>query len=403
MFFDDIVIGSGLSALATCLGLKAHGRRIFVIGGRAGGFRHYPGTNVPADFAGLGGLGQYWHGVIPLSLNHRPFGYDDASWDWLAQYFYPRTDLVRYKGSANYFVPRAPVRPARAFAAMLRASEIGLVQQSALHVSVETDYNATTVTTELGHRFKARHVWFAAGATNTPALLARSGLIAPGARRVSDHVICYAGRTPSTTAGHEMMANVSRQREGVFFPFRFGNGKDNLVTLRPARFDFVGLDSGIAKRAVFGLPTNRVVASVAGNFSPGLIAEAAYNKFGLFPQAPYYSVYVQTVAANAWVLDESGRLSRNIEPSFADVLSRARSSLPFEGVELSRQADLYLPGIHLHGSLSVDEANRFGVGREFANLHVVDASGLQSIGPEHHSFAMMAAAYGRAFALANQD
>ena len=403
MFFDHIVIGSGLSALATSLGLSEHSRRICIIGGGAKGFRYYPGTKVPATFVGVGGLGQYWHGVIPLSFHHRPFGVDEGSWDRLAEYFYPRSNLQQYMGSNKYFVPCDPIRPAEAFTPLVKSHLVDFAHDSALRVSLGSDGNSAIVLTEAGYRVEGRHVWFAAGALNTPALLARSGLIGTGPRSLSDHVIGYAGRMAATAEVREMMSAVCRHRGGVLFPFRFGNGRDHLVTLRPARFDFAKLDSGIAKRAVFGLPASRVVAGIAGNLSPGLVAEAAFNKFGLFAQSAYYSVYVQTVASNAWWLDESGDLHVSHGSCASDALRGARATLPFGSVELSRQTDLYLPGIHLHGSLTVEETNLFGVGRVFKNLHVVDASGLQSIGPEHHSFAMMAAGYARAITIAKEE
>lgn len=57
--FDDIVIGSGLTALGTVLGLPA-GRRILVLAGEASGrFSHYDARGaVPCAFDGMGGLGE---------------------------------------------------------------------------------------------------------------------------------------------------------------------------------------------------------------------------------------------------------------------------------------------------------------------------------------------------------
>ena len=65
---DDIVIGSGLAALGTVLGLLAQPeRRIVVLCGPVeSSFLYYDDRRtVPCAFLGEGGLGSHWHGVIP--------------------------------------------------------------------------------------------------------------------------------------------------------------------------------------------------------------------------------------------------------------------------------------------------------------------------------------------------
>ncbi len=402
MPYDDIIIGSGLSALGVALGLRGKGRRILVVAGAESGFRHYPAANVPAARGGRGGMGSHWHGVIPLGLRHRPEGFEADHWTRLAQHFYPGAGLGTRIGDEQYFVPRRPIRPAEHFARLLSEGAVEIVDDDAVRLDVAEGDAPHRVQT--GDRDVAgRQLWLCAGALGTPGLLARSGLIAGGARTVSDHVIGYAGRLAASDESRAMMATVRRDSEGVFFPFRFGGDGDHFFTLRPARFDFAPLDAGIAKRAIFGLPANRVVSGLAGHMSPGLIAEALYNKLGLFPQARRYSVYFQTVVSDAYSLDEGGRLLPNPGQAVGSAIERARADLPFAGVEPSRQPELYIPGIHLHGSLTREECERFGPGRRFNSLHVADASALRDIGPEHHSFAMMATAFGRAVAAANQD
>lgn len=402
MPYDDIIIGSGLSALGVALGLRGKGRRVLVLAGAESGFRHYPAANVPAARNGRGGMGSYWHGVIPLSLRHRPTGFDDDHWTRLAQYFYPGADMGARIGNEQYFVPRRPIRPAEYFARLLSEGAIEIVDDDAMRLEV-TEGNTPHCVKTVGQDFAGRNLWLCAGALGTPGILTRSGLIAARARSVSDHVIGYAGQLAASDESRVMMATVLRDREGVFFPFRFGGGGDHFFTLRPARFDFAPLDAGIAKRAIFGLPANRVVSGIAGHMSPGLIAEALYNKLGLFPHARRYSVYFQTVVFDAYLLDEDGGLSLTSQGTSKAAIEQARAAVPFANVLPSRQPDLYIPGIHLHGSLTREECERFGPGRRYNSLHVADASALRDIGPEHHSFAMMAAAFSRAVAAANQD
>lgn len=403
MSYDHIVIGSGLSALATTLGLIERGQRVLVIAGSDRGFRRYPGSNVPAAYGGRGGLGEYWHGVIPLSLHHRPAGADDASWRGLADHFYPGVSLGARLGRQEYFVPRRPIRPAYHFADLASRGKVELVDGDVQTVEPRNgEGQLQAVETTSGHH-SARHLWLCAGALETPAILARSGLIAGGPRFVSDHVIGYAGQISAGPETDLLAAGVQRTADGVFFPFRFADGNDHFFTVRPARFDFATLDAGISKRAVFGLPTNRIVSGLAGNMSPGLISEALFNKFGLFPRAAKYSVYFQTAAPEAYVLYETGVLEPATTGAVTRAIMAACADVPFPGIEPTRQSALYIPGIHLHGSLTPDESERFGRGRDMRNIHLVDAASLRDIGPEHHSFVMMAAAYGRAAMVASEE
>jgi hypothetical protein len=403
MLFDDIIIGSGLSALATALGLRSQGRRILIVAGSDQAIRQYPNSNIPAARGSRGGMGQYWHGVIPLSLNHCPAGLTVAGWSELAGQFYAYADLHMLRGAEEYFVPHRPIRPAAHFLRLEGEGSIVISDDNAQRV--ELGQNASNLQRVIcdNDRYEARHIWLCAGALDTPRMLVRSRLIKSGPRPVSDHVIGYAGILDANADIEAMMKAVRRNRDGVIFPFRFSENRAHFYTLRPARFDFAKLDTGFAKRAIFGLPTSRLLSGLAGNFSLGLVSEALYNKLGVFPKSERYSVYFQTTAAEAYLLGDDGNITVNESHGINEVLRAAQSHMPFDQVLSTRQPTLYIPGIHLHGSLAREECQQFGLGREFPNLHVVDASALHDIGPEHHSFAMMAAAYNRAITVSSQD
>ena len=68
MVCDDLVIGSGLAALGVVRGLPK-GRRIVVVAGQPGvSVRRYDeASGIPCENLGIGGLGAFWHGVIPLT------------------------------------------------------------------------------------------------------------------------------------------------------------------------------------------------------------------------------------------------------------------------------------------------------------------------------------------------
>ena len=65
--YDDIVIGSGLSAIGTVLGLPATRRVLVLCGPAESATQYYDSTRrSPCSYLGYGGLGNFWHGVIPM-------------------------------------------------------------------------------------------------------------------------------------------------------------------------------------------------------------------------------------------------------------------------------------------------------------------------------------------------
>lgn len=390
MAFDDLIVGSGLSALGTALALSRTGRRVLCLAGDSPGrLSTYPGMNVPCEFEGPGGLGNFWHGVIPLARSRSFESLEEVTVRELLEHFYPGlpTESV---GSDALFVPYRPIRPMVHLNALAQDSKrFEMWQTHAL--SVRRVDGGIMCQTARG-TVEADRAWIACGALGTPRLLERSGLVEPKQRTVSDHIIGYAG----LLSAHESPAVVRKPRRvtgGLLFPCDYGAQRDVLYMPRPARFDFARLDAGIAKRAVFGLPTSRIIAGLAGRLSPGLLAEALYNKFGLFPVAPSYSVNYMIEAPALYRLDPDQGLLPPAADTIAGITGKAVEQAPFEGLQPTRRPELFVPGVHLHGSLTNEEREEFaGADR----MTVVDASALTSVGPDHHSFRMMALAYQRA-------
>jgi hypothetical protein len=389
--FEDIVIGSGLAALGAVIGLK-DSSSVLVLGGPAQGqFSHYDGrATVPSSYLGDGGLGNDWHGVIPTGWC-KDFGRrDDDAFAALFRRFYPHTDPRPRLGRPWLFVPWKPIRPRQEFARLQqeRGSRLTLAQELALSFRASRAGVAVTTATET-HR--ARRLWVAAGALHTPGLLDRSlgGGIARGL--VSDHVGCYVGQADGLAA-----PSIHRGRDGAYFQAWQGSCADALYTLRPARFAFRTLDHGIEHRAVFGLPTGSAIAKISKRMSPGLLAEAFYNRFGLFPAAPRYSVYAQVLVRDAYAVDGSETALAAQARAIRAATDAARAQAPFAGVRVSQRPELTIPGIHLHHSVDLQALARAGVGDADFPVQVVDASVLSEIGPEHHSFKMMLVALDRA-------
>jgi hypothetical protein len=390
MEFDDIVIGSGLSALGAALGTDAKRRVLVIANPLAGKFLYYDDKQtVPCAFSGAGGLGNDWHGVIPTGWRNNFGGADASGFAQLLRYFYPHVELGERLQAPWLFVPWRAVRPRREFERLklLRADRLTVLHDSAIGISLNA--RGAEVTTS-GSSYRATRVWVAAGALHTPVLLERSfgGRFARGL--VSDHAFCYVGQVAGAPA-----PALSHTREGIFFPARYSATGEALYTLRPARFAFRRLDHGIEQRAVFGLPTGNAMAKIARRASPGLLTEAFFNRFGLFPAAPLHSVYAQVVARDAYAYGSEDRPVQARLSAVRAATDAARSSQPFGGLIASRLPDAYIPGIHLHHSIERSALIEAGLDTDDSPVKVVDASTLDNIGPDHHSFKMMLAAFDR--------
>ncbi len=392
MNYDDIVIGSGLSALGAVLGLDA-ARRVLVLGSPAQGeYSHYSAArSVPCAYLGSGGLGNDWHGVIPLGLRNDFGTADPGAFAALFRRFYPATDIEPLLGRPLLFVPWRPIRPATEFARLSQARAGRLEFNAALALRFAPAHGNVEVETTDGTRHRATRLWIGAGPLHTPGLLERS--LGSGFARglVSDHALCYVGLTQQHS-----LARIGRGRDGLLFPAHYGPGDAGLYTARPARFAFSRLDFGIEQRAVFGMPTGNAIAKIVRRMSPGLIAEALFNRAGAFPHARSYSIYCQSAVEDAYVL---GTGSLPLEPRTATIAAAtaaARAHAPIAGIQPSLRNDLYIPGIHLHHSVDTAKLAASGLDRADSPIQIIDASALAGIGPEHHSFKLMLRAQLRA-------
>jgi hypothetical protein len=391
MDFDDVVIGSGMAALGVVLGLDER-RRVLVLGGPAQGeYAYYDGRRtVPCAYLGAGGLGNDWHGVIPTGLR-RNFGEADAA-DFAALFarFYPHTELTSRLGQPWLFVPWRAIRPVHELECLARARAARLTVTPELVRDFTVEERGVRVSS-LKATYRARRLWVAAGALHTPALLERSLGVALRRGVVSDHVLCYVGQV-----GDQPTPEITRTRDGMFVPTTYGPDDCALFTRRPARFGFRRLDYGIEQRAVFGLPTGNAIKKIMRRMSPGLLAEAFYNRFGIFAAASLYTVYAQVLVPDAYALrDGAAPLVARTE-TIRMATDSARARQPFPGLTASHRPEICIPGIHLHHSVDLDALAKAGLGDAQAPVQVVDASVLAAIGPDHHTFKMLVAARARA-------
>ncbi len=396
MEYDDIVIGSGLSAIATVLGLPVTRRVLVLCGPAVAATQYYDATRAaPCSHLGFGGLGNFWHGVIPTGGRMNFAGIEMADFERLFHLFYPKVELASRLGLPFLFVPWRPIRPQFVWRQLLiqREGRLKLVHQSATRIAIESNHAA--VWAENGQLYAGR-VWVCAGALQTPALLDRSLDRKVSRKTVSDHVLCYIGLIDRAAHSGIVPERVERTRAGLWIKARYNEARTGLFTLRPARFAYSQLDYGIEQRAVFGLPTGSAIAKILRAASAGLIAEALYNRAGLFSGSRFQSVYAQLAVPDAhWLHTGDAPVSMRTDVIRATI-DIVRASPAWSQVLPSRRPELFLPVIHLHNSVDRELLRNSGINEPACPVQVADASVYEHIGPEHHSFKMMAAAYARA-------
>jgi hypothetical protein len=394
--YDDIVIGSGLSALGTVIGLPA-GRRVLVITGpRPATIQYYDSTGrVPCAYLGYGGLGNFWHGVIPTGGRENFAASRPADFQRLFDWFYPGTDVGSRLGKPFLFVPWRPIRPARYWIRLRaeRGTRLQLIEQS-----VERFIRAGTgVTVQTANgSFRGARVWVCSGALQTAGLLDRSLERAVSRATVSDHVLCYLGQIDRRAHSDVPAEPVRRTRHGAWFAASYEAAGSALITRRPARFGYRRLDFGIEQRAVFGLPTGGAIAKILRAASPGLVAEALYNRVGLFPAAQIQSVYAMLVVPDAHWLREGGNFVVLRQDVIRAATDAVRAGFTPTSLIPSRRPEIYLPMIHLHHSVDAQPVRDAGLNFPGSPVQIMDASMRERIGPEHHSFKIMVAAFAKA-------
>lgn len=396
MAYDDIIIGSGLSGLAVAMGLDPKRRILVLSEPEPASVRYYDQhTNVPSGVHGLGGLGNYWHGVIPFA-DDVPFAPDCKDpFETLFARFYPEVNIAGRYGTRWLFVPRRPIRPRQHWPRLVaeRDGRLALLSQSAIRFAA----GATGVTVDLGSEtLAASRLWICAGALDTPALLARSVGEANAVRgTASDHVICYLGQVRQAVNDQPTATRVQIEQtgHGYWFSALKSSSHAALISAKPARFSYRKLDHGIEQRAAFGLPTGGVVAKIMRARSLGLLSEAVFNKTGLFPTAPVRSIYAQIPVPDAYDFALStGLLSPRLDHIRA-VTTRVRQDIDVPDLIASQRPELFIRGIHLHHTLEDANLASHGINRDDSPIRICDASVIGRIGGEHHSFHMMAKAF----------
>lgn len=397
MIYDEIIVGSGLTSLATLLGLKENKnfnkKRILVLADQqAANIKIYNSRyNIPYINSSYGGLGNFWHGVIPLNLSKRFPELSKCSLIMLLKKFYPNVHWDKFVERKKFFVPWFPIRPKVYFQQLSsQSSNLNIQYSKALVFRHAKNKMWQVITADCV--YTTNRLWLCGGTLGTAELLDRSGYESATNEFVSDHFITYVGQILKCPY---RLNNIVKKRyswQGYIFDPMILN-HNVLVTARPAFLDYKRLDFGIAQRQNFGLPVSGILGKLVRCKSPGLLCEAIFNKFGLMSASTIYNIYAQHQVPN--VLERKKgvleiKLKNNII-KFHEL--KIKSMLKNNICKVSKKAGISFPAIHLHNSVHKNKLIKMGIAHKNSNLQIQDASVIKNIGPEHHIFRVMATAF----------
>jgi len=366
-------------------------------GGKEDTINHYDtSSKIPCQNLGFGGLGSYWHGVIPMHSSDTLPAVSEALIADLFRIFYPREELGNLTNSSWLFVPYRPIRP-KPHWIKLEDSLSGNLRLA--HTVAQKIYidNGKWVVVADGQYLRTHRLWLAAGALGSPAILEQSEEYSSATLTgVSDHLILYAGQVNRKVHSHIASPQVKHTASGYWMRSSADFGDLGLITTKPARFAYKTLDQGIEQRSAFGLPTSGIIKKVISAGSLGFIAESVFNKFGLFPNSEILSVYAQIRVESGFRRLPGGRGVQADEARILSCIQNFRENLNQLELTLSRRSDLYIRGIHMHGTIDARILRSFEINTDASNCVIVDSSVIDDIGPEHHSFRLMVRAFERA-------
>lgn len=396
MEFDEIIIGSGLSATGLLLGMSDR-KRILMIGGHKNNRVHSYNSTVPTPCLneGIGGLGNFWHGVIPLKLDTLEKSYLE-DFMTLFNIFYPKFKIQKHLLSNKLFVPYTPIRPLKFIKKELKKRRGQLIFKEEF-VNLLKIENSTVIVHTDKSQFRSKRVWICAGALSTPEILSKTFNDQFYNQFAKDHFIVYVGNIKNESLPDSNFTAPNYNKSGILFNGLFDSEQSNsLLTIKPAKFAFKTLDYGIQQRMIFGLATKKLLSKLFSRFSPGLFFEALYNKTGLFHKSDLFNIYAQVLIDDAYFLNSNcQRLTKN-EKGIQQRLHAFHDQLEFKGLNKTLLRDNYLPGIHLHNTISDTKIKEYNLDSPNSPIQIVDPSMSNNIGCEHHSFNTMVRAFSKA-------
>jgi hypothetical protein len=387
--YEEIVIGSGLTATGYVMGAIEKGKKILVISdlqsSSKSNINYYPHIKTPLYTDEHGGLGNYWHGVIPLDIYTES---ELATFESFLNKFYPRVNLSG-KIESRHFVPYCPIRPKSIFNKYIKNSSIEVKFERV--IKIDFDGSKWIIMTEKSI-LCAFKLTISAGAIGTARILYRSPIFKFSRFGFfSDHVIFFAGQVKSSNYDQQML----RSRSGIF-PKIFSINKFNAdikFILRPAAFDFKLLGGNLKARNVFANSGIKLYTKLFENRSLGLINEAVYNKFGISLNTDISNIYMQVPIINSYSLDRESGSIKCIESTIKKSLEIHTKFLKENLQDFVAQShqNSWFPGIHLFRSIDYFELETV---KSFASsLKIVDSTVIQDIGYQHHTFKLMFDAY----------
>jgi hypothetical protein len=382
--FDVLIIGSGPTAygvlagtnIAQAVGIVSHGKG-------DGYFKDTLGDHSHAFRFG-GGLDS-WHGVSSLQLFKTHFPKELLlSLDFFCETYGENSDSINHLLNDGIYIPSKKVS-SKSLVNLIKKRNCDFVVDEV--VSIESVGLLTKLVCK-NTALIAKKVIVCAGAIGTMELLVRSNL---GTKKTSigNHINGYCKYNVKTSRQDR---EVFRGVNGHIKKVETGSVNDKMFIIypRPSTLDFRNSKNLEKYKSTYSRKEKEVYTRVLKSFSPGLLIEAVYNRYGYWLAGDFANNYFQIESEGVYELNDENKVEVNSN-KLSKVIDDLRSDNRFADVTI----DSIVSGIHFYNTLiPEDSVGKVSNQKDWRkSILIADSSVLTSIGGAHHTFSLMAMNY----------
>ncbi len=382
--FDVLIVGSGPTAFGALAGTGTNQSVAIVSHGKGDAyFKDSLGDNSHVFRFG-GGLDS-WHGVSSLELFKKHFPKDlKLATKFFCETYKESDVLVNHLLNDGIYIPSNKVS-SKTLVDLIERRDCSFIVDEVIRVDRVGSLSKLVCRNT---KLMAKKVIVCAGAVGTMRLLVASNL-ATKRNSIGNHVNGYCRYNQKTSRQER---KVFRGANGHVKIVLSGDikGKNFIIYSRPSFFDFRNSNILEKYKSTYSRKEKEIYGLILKSFSPGLLVEAIYNRYGYWLGSGAANNYFQMESEGIYELSDENKLnvnSKNLN-TFVDNL---RSDERFADVTASS----IVSGIHFYNTLVPDDS----VGSVFKQndwektVLIGDSSVLTSIGGAHHTFSIMAMNY----------
>lgn len=383
MIYDLVIVGSGPVALS-CLLSAPSNLKIAVISHSDRGEYIRDSFGDKAYINRYGGGLDAWHGVLSsnLFLKHYPDELD--FYIKFFKFFYPEKNINNNLfGFQKIFIPKKKISSKNLNELLKERTNIKLFFDEVLHIDESKVINIYGK----NEKYLSNRVILAAGAIGTAKILNNSQLGQIN-KFIGNHIIGY-GQYNISTNNEFVKSEYSRYGHFKNIEISSIKGKEFMSYQRPSLFDFRNSKILGKYKTVYSRTKKEIYSTIIKSMSPGLFAEAFYNRYGYWFKTNKANTYLQIESSNVYELDNKFNIivsEKNINLFVDNVVQNSK----FNDLDIKT----IVSGIHFFNTINkISDVGSCSNKDDWQKkIIVADSSVLKKIGGSHHTFSLMSMA-----------